>query len=170
MSEIFIDGIKVKPCVGCGFCCIKSKCAAGQRLYKSSDICNALIWSEKENRYHCDLMQLPGILGETYREELYAGEGCCAGLNSWRQNVIKRTDVKEDKINNLDPLFQAFLRSMGREMISGDALFLMISGFESELEKKMIPKNEIDEIKKLIIYHIKNSRNTKFDSFIGEFK
>ena len=170
MSEIFIDGIKVKPCIGCGFCCIKAKCAAGQRLYRSSDICNALIWSKEKNRYYCDLMQLPGNLGFTYKKELFAGEGCCSSLNSWRQNVIKRDIKKEEKTYNLDPLFQVFLRSMGREMISGDALFLMISGFESELEKKMIPKNEIDEIKKSIIHHIKNSRNTKFDSFIGEFK
>jgi len=161
---------KTKPCVGCGFCCIKSKCSAGQRLYKSADVCPALIWSEEKKRYYCDLMILPGMVGEGYRKELYAGEGCCSNLNSWRNNVIEREVKKENKPNNIDPLFQMFLRAIGREMISGDKLCLIISGLEHELKLKNTPDSEISDIKKLITYHLKNNRNTMFDSFIGNFK
>jgi len=52
--------IKTKPCVGCGFCCINSRCIASQRLYKSADICPALIWSDVDNRYYCNLMMIEG--------------------------------------------------------------------------------------------------------------
>ena len=160
--------METKPCVGCGFCCLQAKCVAGQRLYKSSDICNALVWREDKNRYVCDLMALPGILGEEYRKELYAGAGCCSNLNSWRSNVIKRTeDNKQLKINNIDPLFQMFLRAMGREMMGGDKIILILYGMESELKKKNFPDDEILQLKKLILHHIKSNRNTMFDSFMG---
>jgi len=160
--------MKTNPCVGCGFCCIKAKCVAGSRLYKSSDICNALVWREDQKRYICDLMTLPGIIGEGYRKELYAGEGCCSNLNSWRNDVIKRTeDKKQINLNNIDPLFQMFLRAMGREMMSGDKIYLILCGMEYELKNRNFPDNEIKDIKNLIIHHIKNNRNTMFDSFIG---
>ena len=165
-----MEELRTKPCVGCGFCCLKAKCAAGVRLYRSSDICNALIWSKEKNRYYCDLMELPGILGETYREELYAGAGCCSNLNTWRQNVINRTEEKKEKIINIGPLFQIFLKAMGREMISGDSLYLMISGFETELKSREYSDKEILEIKKSIVHHIKNNRSKMYDNFMGELK
>jgi len=80
----------IRPCVGCGYCCIKSKCMVGIRLYPNLNPCLSLVWSESKNRYMCDLMSIPGIIGNKYREELYEGAGCFSGLNTWRLNVIKR--------------------------------------------------------------------------------
>lgn len=163
--------IQAKPCVGCGYCCMKTKCGAGQRLYPSAETCPALVWSPSDLRYYCDLMTLPGKVGEGYRDELYAGAGCCSSLNSWRQDVKERLPKpnKDCMILNIDPLFQMFLRSMGREMISGDTLYLIISGMEDEMNQKGCSEYEIKEIKKSIVHHIKNNRNTLFDSFIGKF-
>ena len=91
-----MEDLKVKPCVGCGFCCITAKCSAGQRLYPSAKTCPALLWSDEKNRYYCDLMSLPGNIGFEYRKELYAGEGCCAGLNSWRNDIKNRTKINPE--------------------------------------------------------------------------
>jgi hypothetical protein len=82
----------MKKCVGCGYCCIKAKCAGSQRLYPDAKICPQLHW--QGDRYFCGLMFLPGIEGATYRKELAAGEGCYSGLNSWRKDVCRR-DGKE---------------------------------------------------------------------------
>jgi len=146
---------------------MKAKCGAALRLYSSAEICPALIWND--NRYICNLMTLPGKIGEGYREELYAGEGCCSGLNSWRFDVKKRETQKEETLKNLDPMFQMFLRALGSEMISGDTLFFIVTNFEDQLKLKGISDKEIFDIKKLVIHHIKNNRNKMFDSFIGEF-
>lgn len=167
-KDNFLDGILIKPCVGCGHCCITAKCSAGQRLYKSSDVCNALIWSEEKNRYICDLMELPGILGEEYRKELYAGEGCCQGLNSWRNNVIKREEKKKIETTNLDPFFQIFLRSLGRQWLGGDVISLTIYDFQDELLKRNLEDYKVKQILTLTLYHLKNQRDTMLDGFMGE--
>jgi len=83
--------MKTKKCIGCGFCCIQATCGAGLKLYGSqSTICDALIWDNNNNRYYCKLMQLDGDQGFFYRQELYAGAGCCSNMNSWRLDVKKR--------------------------------------------------------------------------------
>jgi hypothetical protein len=117
-------------------------------------------------------MTIPGKVGEGYREELYAGEGCCSGLNDWRNDVKERLPKlkKDNDILNIDPLFQIFLRALGKEMISGDTLYLILFGMHTELKNKGCSEYEIKEIKKCIIHHIKNNRTKIFDSFIGEFK
>ena len=38
-----------------------------------------------------------------------------------------------------------------------------------ELQNKGTSEYEINELVKLIVYHLKNHRDTSFDSFIGEF-
>lgn len=162
-----MNELKTKPCVGCGYCCLKAKCDAGMRLYKSADVCNALIWSEEKNRYYCNLMTLPGNLGFEYKKELYAGDGCCCGLNSWRNEVIKREVKKPEKPVNLDPFFQIFLKSLGRQWLSGDIIALTIFQFQDELSKRDLKESEIKEITKLTLYHLKNHRDTKYDGFMG---
>lgn len=78
-----------RPCVGCGFCCIKAPCAAAVRVYAiRQGRCPGLVWDT--TRYRCALMQLQGQAGDDYRRELAAGVGCCAGLNTWRQEVKER--------------------------------------------------------------------------------
>ena len=74
-----IDG-PVRRCVGCSHCCVKSQCAASQRVYGIVARCPALFY--QGGRYWCRLCY------ETrYREELAIGAGCCCGLNSWRDNI-----------------------------------------------------------------------------------
>lgn len=161
-----MDEIKVKSCVGCGFCCIKAKCQAALRIYGSGvETCPALIWDN--DRYHCHLMRLDGDLGLFYRKELYAGEGCCCDLNTWRNDVKNRTE-SEYKPFQLDSIFQMFLKSMGREMISGDTVWLIINGLKCDLDKRDYEKNLINQIEKAIYYNLKNQRNTMCDSFMGE--
>ena len=163
-----MEEMKVKPCVGCGFCCIKSKCAAGQRLYKSADICPALIWSDSESRYYCDLMTLPGNIGFQYREELYAGAGCCCNLNTWRKDVKPRaTSNNEDGFISLDPLFQKFLNHLSKEFISSDVMYLALLGLKHELIKDGNDEEKIQKILELIIHKFKSSRSKFTETFIG---
>lgn len=72
----------MSQCVGCGFCCIKTPCDVARRIYGPISECPKLRWNGE--RYVCELVELPGQLGEDYRKELHIGAGCCAGLNSWR--------------------------------------------------------------------------------------
>lgn len=81
----------MSKCVGCGYCCMEATCTAGlaansDRTYTTSR-CPSLQWNGK--RYVCELM-MDTKYGEMYREKLYAGAGCCSGLNSWRKDVKKR--------------------------------------------------------------------------------
>lgn len=80
--------MKVKECVGCGYCCIKSVCLVSASLHKGFRECPELKWNGF--RHVCKLMELLGERGERYRKELYAGEGCCSGLNTWRREIKNR--------------------------------------------------------------------------------
>jgi len=148
---------------------MQAKCGAGQRIYPAANPCPALFWSESEKRYICDLMTLPGKIGEGYREELYAGAGCCSNLNDWRLDVKERGPKKDLLLIKIDPIFQMFLKAMGIEMISGDTIYLILDNLKNELKKKGSSDHEAKEILKEIVYHIKNNKSTMFDSFIGEF-
>jgi len=166
------EKIITQPCVGCGFCCLKTPCEACRRLYPSARICPQLLWISEKNRYICGLMTIPGLVGESYRRELYAGEGCCSNLNSWRQDVKNRHHEKE--INNkikepivLDKYFQIFLNCLGREMISGISIFLIISNFIGTLRKFDIDEDTIKEVATLIDYYIKNNRTKFAEDFMG---
>ena len=70
---------KVRECVGCGYCCMKSTCVVGQLesglpVYKP---CPYLLWNDE--MYRCELMGRGKDVGQ--------GWGCCSNLNSWRKNV-----------------------------------------------------------------------------------
>jgi len=93
--ERYIDGVQVKPCVGCGYCCVKTPCWVAQRIYGNSlKHCPELKWVEDEQRHVCRLMTLHEPLGSDYK--LFAGEGCCASLlNSWRTDIRNRTTRKK---------------------------------------------------------------------------
>lgn len=75
-------------CVGCGYCCMKTPCWVAFRVYGYSiKECPALLWDTA--RYICVLIRdHPDIA-----KELYAGEGCCSRLNSWRKDVVRRDTV-----------------------------------------------------------------------------
>ena len=150
--------LNVRPCVGCGYCCMKVKCSAGSRLYHTENPCPALIWSESDKRYICNLMTLPGKIGEGYKEELAEGAGCCSGLNSWRKDVKKRDPEKNFLTINIDPLFQTFLKTIGKGMISDTKIKLILCSFENELKIKGTPIDEVKEISKEIVHHIENNQ------------
>jgi len=159
--------MKIDECIGCGFCCFKAKCGAAVRLYTSAEVCPALEWNEDRKRYICMLMQLPGNLGEIYRKELYAEEGCCMNLNSWRKDVQKRREIEwKHKGVVIPKIFQMFLASLGREWISQDALYLTVLRFQQDLIKDGYVEAEAKEIGKLIAHYLKSNRPSMVESFM----
>ena len=164
--------LNVKECLGCAFCCYKAPCVASVRLYPSAKVCPALLWSEDENRYVCDLMTIPELVGESYRKELYAGEGCCMNLNTWRKDVKNRDEEihekEQEKIFALDKLFQIFLNCLGKQWIDGDIIFLTLNCFKILLiEKFDYNKDEAIKISKLIEDSLKNNKPKFLDEFMG---
>ena len=138
-----MEELKTKPCVGCGYCCLLAPCSASVRLYPGARRCPQLEWVVADNRYVCGLMLIPGNLGHEYKKELAGGEGCCSGLNTWRQDVKNRTkEIDAIGIFSLDPLFQRFLNSLGRSWLSGDALWLTVNAFKIGLVKDDIMSKE----------------------------
>lgn len=158
-----------KPCVGCGYCCIKSPCWVSIRLYGDGIAeCPALIWSTESKRYVCDLCTKE-IIGKDYKEELFIGEGCCCGLNNWRLDVKPRRekDFVKTNIFKLDPLFQKFLRSMAREWISSDTIFFIISGLKQDLLKDGESKEMAENISKSIYHCLTENKHGYIEKFMG---
>lgn len=167
-----MEGVQIKKCVGCGYCCIKSKCVAAGRLYPSSKICPQLIWSSENNRHYCGLMLIGGLVGSAYKKELYAGTGCSSSLfNSWREDVKNRT---QDRINSLEyvsPInqeFQIFLHCLGSQLISSDLLKLTTFRFVCELQELgYYDKPEAEKVGKIILSYLEDNKQTLFKDFIG---
>ena len=173
-----------KKCVGCGYCCIAAPCPVSRRIYGNGIVrCPELIWTPKKERYLCRLMTLPGGIGNRYREELYAGAGCCSGLNSWRKDVRRRDEVRiirhdgicHDEIENdsqkhgvLDPLFQKFLISMAREMMTtSDALSLLLHGFQQRLLNDGMEAEDVVVLIKRVHHIISQNRSEFQRGFMG---
>ncbi len=51
--------------------------------------CPEIIWDVVNVRYTCRLMQDP-VSGAASRKALLQGKGCCAPLNTWREDVRNR--------------------------------------------------------------------------------
>lgn len=122
---------KPRVCTGCGFCCRKAPCAVAQRVYGPVTQCPGLKWTGSQ--YRCDLMCKPGDIGARYREELYAGAGCCSPLNSDRRNIPPPASGVPG--SPLSKQTQALLRCMARAFMSGDQLWLTIEGASKDLGK-----------------------------------
>ncbi len=78
-----------KPCVGCGWCCLRDPCSESHRRYGYTKVCPELLWDEASRRYLCKLMLDPEY-GEAVRQSQHAGQGCYAPLNAWRKDVRNR--------------------------------------------------------------------------------
>ena len=76
------------PCVGCGFCCMKTPCGLSRLLFDKRD-CPALHW--QDSRYVCDLASV-------YPAELRIGAGCCCNLNTWRRDVRNRDGERSSRL------------------------------------------------------------------------
>jgi hypothetical protein len=164
-----IDGLQVKECVGCGHCCITARCVASYRVWPNGKDCPGLEW--KDDRYNCKLASLPGELGIRYRAELYIGDGCCQGLNSWRQNVKPRRDIDLQtslEMVKLDKAFIAFLHAFGSGFTSGDAISLAILGMAHRLKKWGVEEEKVLAISKEVSYHLRQCRMRGIDVFMGE--
>jgi len=75
----------VKPCVGCGYCCKKSPCFIAMSMgIADHGRCLALYWNGE--MYRCRLIET----NTSKARELFADEGCCSPLNSWRRDVRER--------------------------------------------------------------------------------
>jgi hypothetical protein len=165
------DDIITQPCVGCGFCCLKTPCGASLRIHGTTDVCPELNWNG--SRYECKLMTRPGQIGERYRKELYAGAGCCAGLNSWRKEVKER-DPKEanrpkytPKTPEIPPMMQLFLATLGRQFVSGDMIELTCLGWEEQLLKEGYSADDADALKNLALHYIRANRSRFTEDFMG---
>jgi len=146
---------------------MKTLCGAARRLYPGARRCPQLTWIEQENRYKCGLMMIAGPVGQGYRKELYAGAGCSSSLNSWRQDVQKRDEEIQAKSNPLDPIFQIFIRELGRGFITGDAVSLSVIAMEKPLEEQGYSKVEIKTIQGTILHFFRQQRSSFMDGFMG---
>lgn len=158
--------MNVKPCVGCGYCCMKTPCDVSRRLYPNATVCPQLIWTDV--RYECGLMKISGPLGEDYRKELHAGAGCCCGLNSWRQDVKKRVpELQRTNYNPLPEVMQVFIKNLGRQFISGDVIHLTLAAFQVDMVEKGYEPDEVNYLVKNIYHAFDNQRSSFTKGFIG---
>ena len=168
-----MEKIKFEKCVGCGYCCIKSKCVAAQRLYPSSKTCPQLTWSKEDNRYYCGLMLAYGAIGWAYRKELYAGTGCSSTLfNSWRKDIKERTPNDTELLTYTSPInqeFQIFLRCLGSEpFVSSDVFKLATARFVNELQKLgYYDKPGAEKVGKIVLSYMEDNRRSLFKNFMG---
>lgn len=89
----------VRPCVGCGFCCMRSPCGVWTEPVKRAmeegwkDGCPELTY--KDGRHWCGaiLRMETESAKSLLKARLSVGAGCCAGLNSWRREkpILDRT-------------------------------------------------------------------------------
>lgn len=83
--------MSLPPCVGCGWCCLSDPCEVSHRKYGHTRRCPELKWDETRKRYLCLLMDSEQE-GAAARYQLHEGQGCCAPLNPWRQDVRNRDE------------------------------------------------------------------------------
>jgi len=163
------ESLNIKECVGCGFCCTKALCNAALRLYSTNTPpCPALVWNGTRNI--CNLMTLPGLLGENYRSELYAGEGCCCNLNSWRKEPLEdRTGPKKEVrlINPLPKELQFFIVALAGEFISSDKMQLILGSFRARLTKNGYATEESKAIVNYCIDIFNEQRSSRMKDFMG---
>jgi hypothetical protein len=82
-----VDGVKSSPCVGSGYCCMKSQCQLStERHGYVKGACPELKWNGE--RHLCGLM-LDDKGGDYAKFWLSEGAGCCSPLNSWRREPLR---------------------------------------------------------------------------------
>lgn len=167
----YIDGVKIKECVGCGYCCITARCCTSLRIwpFTKGNECPGLFW--KGERYICKLAAMDGPKGAEYRSELFVGAGCCANLNTWRNEIIPRRDCDFEQPKaikyTLDKAFVAFLHALSRGFMNSDALFLACFGMAHTLNEQGVSEEEIEAITKEIVYHFSENRPRFQAEFMG---
>jgi len=82
--------MKYRPCVHCGYCCLKAQCVLSVMKYGLQERCPAL-YKQGED-YLC-------ALADKHADPLAIGKGCCSPLNSKRRSKI--VDFISDTIKSL---------------------------------------------------------------------
>jgi len=163
--------LAVSECIGCGFCCTKTLCDVARRVYSTIYTpCPALVWTGE--RHVCKLMTLPSRLGETYRQELYAGEGCCSGLNSWRREpLIDRTSVSNAPVsthsNPIPEMLQIFISSLAKEFMSSDKITLILRRFATDMSSRGYSEEAVEVIVTRCVELFNNQRSSFMSKFMG---
>jgi hypothetical protein len=81
--------IPVRNCIGCGFCCRKAPCVYG--TCDPGQDCKHLFWDGQ--RWRCHLIAMSPL----YADSLYAGDGCCCGMNTFqREGRVPTPDEVEE--------------------------------------------------------------------------
>lgn len=158
--------LRISECVGCGWCCIKTQCGVSLRLHGKQNRCPELIWSIDENRYFCRLMTFETSLSDAYKKELYAGEGCCASLNSWRRDIRNRDEAKEENFA-LDTVLQIFVASLGREFISSNVILFALISTEAELKERGYTPEQAKVAVNQVMHIFNQNRSAMANSFMG---
>ena len=73
------------PCVGCGWCCLTDQCVESHIKHGYRERCPEVFWDNDLRCYRCRLSA-----DDSLRRLLGIGEGCCAPLNPWRDDVKDR--------------------------------------------------------------------------------
>jgi len=89
----------IEPCCGCGYCCMKARCAISYLVFDTKDRdCPALVF--KEDRFWCQLAEDDSKM----REALYIGDGCSSTLGNTQRRAFLNgagraylKKLKEDK-------------------------------------------------------------------------
>lgn len=91
MSSMF-DGLRTRPCVGCGYCCTEGPCGIAINYYGSEWLspCPALV--EKAGRKWCKMvLQASGQKQRDCMEDLAIGAGCSSTMfNEMRDKQIAK--------------------------------------------------------------------------------
>jgi hypothetical protein len=146
---------------------MKTPCDACRRLYPGVKICPQLIWID--DRYECGLMKISGLIGEGYRKDLAAGEGCCSSLNSWRKDVKPRVvfDARSGT-PYIDPEFQIFLKCWASEFVTTDNIELVLAKMKTSLiEQKNYTEDDAALTIHIIMHHIESNRHSFMKDFMG---
>lgn len=160
--------VDIKECVGCGYCCMKAQCGASLRLHGSGlSRCPELIWDNNDNRYICKLMRVSGDIGFRYRQELFAGAGCCCGLNTWRNDIRNRDANSSAPEIEIPEIMQHFLSAMASEFMGSDKIFFILQGWMKRLIKSGMPEEEAKQYAMKAAHYIQQQRSSMVEGFMG---
>jgi len=89
------------PCIGCGYCCMKSLCMLGSIKYGYKTPCPSLVL--KDGRYWCgEVLSADDERRPVIERDLAINAGCCSSMNTQRQR--QRMYQKMNGVNGFKPL------------------------------------------------------------------
>ena len=141
-----IDGVPVKQCVGCGFCCRQAPCAMALRIYgRTLTKCPELVYHD--SRWRCRAVEhAQGPLYDRYVDDVASGGGCSSTMFIEDRRYIPTPEeiAKREELAGIsdEPLdykraFEVLVRQMVQPFrMSGDALWLTMDGLEYKMGKR----------------------------------